>query len=308
MELAEYLGRIWRRKWIVLGVAILAVGINVVVMFLLPRQYVATSLLEVGGIDSYLLNPGTARIDASQRQTLPSQIQGITQTYLDILDTPAVGEEAMQRVQRQLSLASQDNGNNGNTGTGTSNTNHDFTYVGQGSAGTQSGTDIISIDATADNPAVAKEAADALAMVLIEQSKKLSGDMVGSFVKDLQTQQVDPIQKRMVEIASESERVRVDPAIDATTRNARIAALNDEAETLDGMRKQYNDIIARVRINEQLSNNNLNLLSAAVTPASKETPPIVRSSVVAGVVGLIIAMMAVVVIDRRKVDKQAQIF
>lgn len=293
MELAEYFVRIWRHKWIVLGVTVLAIAINVTVMFLLPRSYLATSVLEVGGINSYMGNPGT--VADSSRQSLPSAIKSDTQRYLNLLDTPSVSDEAKQRAQR--SLASTDGGSN-----------IDYTYSSRAEAVRGSGTDLIYIDVTADSPAVVKAAADALATVLVEESRKQGGDVADSFVESIQKEQVDPIDKQLADNRAESEKLKVTTGGDVAARNVRIADLADQAKSLDDSRKQYTDIIARVRVNEALSINNLRLMSPAATPSSRTMPSITRSSAIAALLGLLLGVMIVLAIDRPKGNEPARIF
>lgn len=106
MELADYLGRIWRWKWVVIGIALVVAALTTMVVYFLPRHYVATTALEVGGIKSLLVQPGEYR-DTS-RQTLPSAIQAETQTYLNILDTPGVAEKARKEASKQLASTDEE--------------------------------------------------------------------------------------------------------------------------------------------------------------------------------------------------------
>jgi uncharacterized protein involved in exopolysaccharide biosynthesis len=315
VELAEYFVRIWRHKWIVLGVTVLAIAINIGVMFLLPRSYLATSVLEVGGINSYLGNPGTTA--DSSRQTLPSAIQADTQSYMKLLDTPSVSEEAKQRAQRTLAPATQGNSSStmlGDTDTATadmlseSGSNMDYTYSSRAEAVRGSGTDVIYIDVTADKPAVVKAAADALATVLVEESRKQGGDVADSFVENIQKEQIDPIDKQLADNRAESEKLKVTTGGDVAARNVRIADLADQAKSLDDTRKQYTDIIARVRVNEALNINNLRMLSPAATPSSRTMPSITRSSAIAALLGLLLGILIVLAIDRPKGNEPARIF
>lgn len=310
MELAEYLAQIWRRKWVVIGITVLVTFIDVIVLLILPRYYKASSVVEVGMVQSLLANPGQAR-DTS-RQTLPSAVQAITETYLKLLESPSVGEEAKRRTKTQLAYSEQTvNGNSVETSTsptGAAAENIEFDFSSHAEAIRESGTDLIYIDVTADKPEVAKVAADALAAVLIEQASKLGSEVADSFVENIQKQQIDPIDKRLAEIREESEKLKATSGGDVASRNVRIANLADEAKELDDTRKQYTDIIARVRLNEALNKNNLRLLSPAVAPVSKETPPLLKTGAVAAVVGLLISVLVVLIIDRRKVVKPATIF
>jgi uncharacterized protein involved in exopolysaccharide biosynthesis len=170
------------------------------------------------------------------------------------------------------------------------------------------GSDLLYIDVTSDKAAIAKSVADALAAVLVEQSQKQSGDTAGDFIKGIQTEQVDPINKRLAEIRAESEQLKVTQGGDVAARNVRIADLEDEAKALDDTRKQYTDIISRVRVNQALDQNNLRILSLAALPSAKQAPPILRTSAVAAIVGLLIGVMSVMIIDRRKGARPASIF
>lgn len=309
MEIAEYLGRIWRRKWIVLIITVLAVIVNVVVAYATPRQFRATSVMEVGGVQALLGNPGQAR-ESNSRQTLPSSVQAVTQTYLNLLATPVVDNKAKERVETKLAYEPQ---GNGAAVDGTSDmapsapgatSNVNFTYEGRGQPIRDSNTDMIYIDAFADDPAVAKAAADALAQVLLEQGQKMGGDTASDFVNNIQKEQINPINTRLAEIRAEVESLKLSTGIDEAARNIRIADLEDEALALEDTRKQYTDIVATVRVNEALDQNTLRIISMAATPAAKESPQLVRSSAVAGIAGLVIGLLAVLVIDRRKQQNQ----
>lgn len=305
MEIAEYLGRIWRRKWIVLIITVLAVAVNVLVINVLPRQYRATAVLEVGGIQSLLSNP-TQSSEQNRQQTLPTSVQAVTQSYLNLLKTPVVDAEARERIDTKLAYEPSSNGSAPDGVGGESVSpgvaqDAEFTYEGRGEPVRGSSTDMIYIDVFSNEPTMAKAAADSLASVLVEQGQKLGGDTAEDFVKDIQKQQIDPINVRLAEIRIEIGNLKAaTEGADQAERNMRIASLEDEAISLENARKQYIDIISTVRVNEALDKNLLRIVSPAVVPAKKESPELVRSSAVAGIAGFVISMIVVLVVDRRR--------
>lgn len=253
---------------------ILIVALGIGVLMLLPRHYQATSTLGVGEVQSYLANPGQGV--GSSREAVPSSIQSSTEGYLSLLYSSAVREEAKNRVQ----------------------SNYQFDYSARAEPIRGSGSDLIFIDVSAEDPAVAKDVANALSDILIEETKKQSTKIADDFINALQTGQIDPIIKRLEDIRSESETLKNTPGADAAANNTRIAQLNDQALSLGDIRKQYTDIVTKVRVNQELDLKDLSIFSPAVQPSSKEPAPFLRTTIIAIVAGLILGVFAVILIDR----------
>lgn len=307
MELSEYLGRLWRRKWIVVGITILAVLIDIAVLYSLPRKYVATAVVEVGGLQSLLGNPGQ---DRDFRQTTPAAIQATTQKYLLLLESPAIGDTARSRMDSRAQDGSGiENTLDGDAGARTANAaSEEFDYAGRGEAVRGSSADLLFIDVKSGDPKLAKEAADMLALVLIEQSRETAKDVAEQYVSSIKETKIDPIDEQLAEIRKESETLKLMTGGNVAERNVQIATLADEAKVLDDTRKSYSELVARVEINETLNNNDLSILAEAAQPFSREKPGYLRSGVVAAVVGLLVGVMAVMVFDRRKSLEPATTF
>jgi uncharacterized protein involved in exopolysaccharide biosynthesis len=288
VELAEYMSRLWRRKWIILGVAVLFALVDIVVFLVLPRHYQATAVLEVGQVNSLLGNPGQGNLIS--RQSLPSSIQPQTQTYLKLLDSASVFDEAKSKVQTQLGVPAAD---------------INFSYSSRGEAETGNGNDLIYIDATSDNAAVAMYAANSLSTVLIEQAQKVNLNAANQFIDQVNKQQIAPIDQKLASVRNESEKLKTQSGGDVAARNARIDELQDQVNGLTDSRKQYSDIIARMQINEALDANSLSVMSPAVVPTSKAAPAFLKTGVVAAVAGLLIGIIAAAVMDRRRSNKTA---
>jgi uncharacterized protein involved in exopolysaccharide biosynthesis len=306
MELAEYFSRIWHRKWIVLGVTVLSIALNVGIMLLIPRHYLATSLLESGGIKSYLQQPGTGVV-RDARNTIPSAIQPITQTYLTLLKSPVVMDEAKARLKNQVAQSGDADLPESKNETPTSDPK--FTVEGRAEFVLNSDSDVVYIDVTSDDPAVAKNAADKLAAVLVEQSRKMDTTEAQGFIDEIQKNQIDPINARLGEIRNETETLKATTGGDAAAiagRNVRINQLNDEAKTLEDTRKLYTDLISRVNVNLALNVSNLRLLSPAILPSEKQQPDLIKSGLIAAIVGLFIGGMGVAFIDRRSTAVTAE--
>lgn len=313
MELAEYLSRIWARKWIILGVMVLVVCLDLGVLFLIPRHYTATATLESGGIQTYLTNPGTVR--DTGRQSVPSTIQPITQKYLKIIIAPSVKEEAVSRMQN-MSSSAEDQGASGSVNgdaypqqaTNGTPVSGDFTYTAYAEFIRESDSDLIYIEASADQPEVAKRAADTLAGILMVKSTELGGDTAKQFIDSINKQQLDPINVKLDANRRESEQLKANNNIDAVERNVRLARLEDESKALTDSRKQYTDLVARVQVNESLNSNNLRFLFPAVQPDSKEKPNIVKNSMIAVIIGFLVGVIGVAALDRRSLAKDSSIF
>ncbi|MHB8168798.1 MAG: GumC domain-containing protein [Thermoleophilia bacterium] len=293
MELSDYLCRIWRRKWILLGIVAAAVVLDAGVMFLLPRHYVATSLLESGRVNSYIEQPGQAAYYS--RNALPSGVSPVTQTYLKLLGTPDLINEAKSRVTDQL---------------GQSNP-ADFTVGSRAEIVLNSGTDIIYIDVTSDDAAVAQAGADQMANVLVEQSQKTDTSEAQGFVNEIQKQQIDPIDAQVDQMRKQVETLKATTgggAAAAANRNVKIADLGDKITALEDTRKGYTGLIARVNVNQALNDNNLKLLAPAALPTGKQKPSLAKDSGVAAVAGLFVGGIGVALIDRKKTAKSGSVF
>lgn len=293
MELSDYLNRIWRRKWILLGVVALAVAIAAGVMLLLPRHYVATALLESGGVNAYIEQPGQAAY--VNRNALPSDVSPVTQTYLELLSSPDVLNEAKNRVATQLGL----------------NSPASYNVASRAEFIRNSDTDVIYIDVTSDNAAVAQAGADQLAKVLVEQSQKTGISAAQGFINEIQKQQIDPIDAQADQLRKQEETLKAttggDPAA-VVDRNVKIANLNDKIAALEDTRKGYTNLIARANVNQALINNNLKLLAPAQLPTDKRKPALAKDSAIAAIAGLFLSGIGVALIDRKKMAKPGSVF
>lgn len=293
-----------------MGITVIATLVNLLVVYMMPRYYEATSMLEVGGVNSYLGTPGDY-VDTG-KQSLPTSIQPDTQLYLNLANSPVVKDGAIKIMSEQLAFANQNGAQqlfDGNdVSPGGQGASGDFDYEAYGEPVRGTGTDMIYIAVKSDDPVLAKKAADALAMEVIEQSSLKSGEMVNDLVDGLERDEVGSINSNLAEKRREMQEVKDAPNISEADKNVRSGELADEIKALEETRKQYTDIIARVNINEALDLNNIKIFAAAVTPQAKEEPPFVKTGAVAAVLGLSLAIVVVAVLDRKKIQAAESIF
>lgn len=265
-ELRNYLLVIWRYKWMILICTFITFIVAGLLSLIITPQFKATAIVRV------LSTPGGA-----SDYTYIGSLTRLTNTYVEIasndltLDEVATRLELQKRPKVEIDVIPE--------------------------------TELINISATNPDPVVARDIANTLADILVEQSLKLYGGDVPT-AREILEGQLQQAKTDLESAVSEYENALKNTQNTSKNQNSNATALpNPDLETLSHIvyvRQQiYGDLLQSyetARTNEQLRNNAITLIQPATTPEKQNSPKIVLNmllGLMAGFFfGLILAFIA----------------
>lgn len=240
-ELGTYLQVLWRRKWMIAACAIIASMVALGISFQLTPRYSATATLRLA----------SAPIGSSDYIYISSLIR-LSNTFVEI----ATSDIILDEVAARLGLEKQPK--------------VEVAVVPE--------TELITISASDPDPARARDIANTLAGMMVEQGVQLYGGNV-------------PTAREILESQLAQAKADLDAAVsayDAALRNPVSSAELETLERLVSIRQQmYGDLLQRyedTRINEQVRANSLTIVEPA-SLAQQPTTPRVPLNAALGLLG-----------------------
>jgi len=248
VELLDFMGILWRRKWIVAATVVLAVGIAVAGNYLIKPVYVASALIRVSASPDPLVD----RADLAYVQTLMN-------TYTIIANTKPVLSQVI--TQLNLGLSSSQLG--------------DMIEVKA-----IPDTELIQLTVNDSDPQRAADIANRLANALISQTDNLAGsENASQAIKE----QIDQLQQELTNMRSEYDQVVTDSPGDTN----RIAELSRELvvkqQSYEALLAQYD----KTRLTEAIRVNSVSLIEPATPPRQPATPRKTLNIALGGLLGLL---------------------
>jgi non-specific protein-tyrosine kinase len=248
VELLDFIGIIWRRKWLVVATIVLAVIIAFVGNFLIKPVYTASALIRVSASPNPL-----DRADLGYVQTLMN-------TYTIIANTKPVLSQVITELNLKLSSTQLS----------------DMIEVKA-----IEDTELIQIIVNDSDPQRAADVANKLSNVLISQTDSLAGSETASqAIKD----QIDQTQEELTNLRTEYDRLVTDSPDDTN----RIAELSREVvikqQTYESLLAQYD----KTRLTEAIRVNSVSLIEPASPPRNPTTPRKTLNVVLGAVLGALV--------------------
>ena len=256
MELQTYLQILWRRKLWVLIVAILVTAAAYVYTLTVTPTYVSSTILRVVTIGSDGLS---GRPDYDYTQLLMN-------TYASI----ATGSTARSEIMEQLGLQERPSI----------------------SVNPIRNTELMRIQIEATDPGVARNVADAMAALVIRESRKqYSSD--GQSVLDILDRQIDQVLAELNDAREEYELLVANSPRDSTALDAARQYVEFRSQTYENLLRQYED----ARINDVVRANSVYVVEPANTPANPAFPQQDINLALGVLVGLFFGVLIAFLVD-----------
>lgn len=266
MELIDYTALFWRRKAIILLVTIIVMLSTTIVTLYLPKTYRATTLLQVGGGESFSVAGYT-----------PSSRQINVAMFSELTTTPNFKEEVWRKASKGSS------------------------FIGNFNISAQPirDTDLIEISVESHNPHRARTLTNAAAKLLIDKSEKLNSQTAKLINERVQRQQVKIVDAQLAELRRKALVLKNGPtASTELDKEIELAHIQDEIQTTQELRRFYSGFIARILLGQILQENNLRIISPASVPSRPFKPNLYNNVIVAWVIGLLLGLAAVTLLGQ----------
>ncbi|MCB0111318.1 MAG: polysaccharide biosynthesis tyrosine autokinase [Caldilineaceae bacterium] len=255
MELQTYLNILWRRKWLILLITVLVVGAAYAYTVLATPLYVSTTTLRVVTIGSEL----GGRPDRDYTELLMS-------TYASI----ATGGTVRSELMRELGLDARP------------------TIA----VDLVRNTELMKVQATAADPALAQSIADATAQIIIRESRQqFSGD--GQSVLEILQRQVQQVESELATARQNYDQLAQQNANDSSALDAARKSIELKERTYSGLLDDYET----ARINEAVRANAIYVVEPANLPANPSSPRGDVNLVMGLMVGLFLGMALAFLVD-----------
>ncbi len=248
MELGEFLNVLWRRKWLIAAVTIIAVGIAFVANLVIQPVYTANALIRVSSAPNPL----------SGRSADIDYIDRLMNTYVIIVGTQQLLAEVRDELGLNLTSARLRE------------------MVGVKAIDE---TELIQITVNNSNPKTAADVANAVARTLIEKTTALTESSSASAAI---LEQVTQAQQELNDLRAEYDKLVTEQPSEA----ARIAEMGREIaikqQNYENLLLQYDE----ARLSESVQLNSVSLIETAAPPTSPTIPRKTLNLVLGGLLGL----------------------
>ena len=248
MELLDFIGILWRRKWIIVATVIMAVAIAVAGNFLIKPIYTASGLIRVSASP----NPLVDRADLSYVQTLMN-------TYTIIANTRPILSQVITELNLKLSSTQ-------------------LSEMIEVKAIEE--TELIELTVNNPDPQVAANIVNKLANALISETDLLaSSESASQAIKT----QIDEVQKELTDMRTEYDRLVTDSPDDTNSITELSRQIVIKQQTYETLLAQYD----RTRLSEAFRVNSISLIEPATPPRTATTPRKTLNVVLGGLLGLL---------------------
>ena len=266
-ELKDYLLVLWRFKWLILICTIVSCTVAVVLSLIITPKYKAVAIVRV------LSTPGGA-----SDYTYIGSLTRLTNTYVEIansdlsLDEVATRLGLIKRPKIEVEVVSE--------------------------------TELLKISTSNPDPVLARDIANTLANILVEQSLKLYGGDVPT-AREILEDQLQQAKADLDTAVNDYEKaLLVAQLSNKTQTNSTTPKPNLDLETLSHIvyvRQQiYGDLLQQyetARTNEQLRVNAITLIEPAKIPEKQDSPKLLLNSVLGLIAGLLFGVILAFIVE-----------
>ncbi len=264
-DIREYLAMLRRRWWIMLLIPVIAGGVVYAVVARRDPSYGATATLLVTQASS----PGV---------TTSSDIQAaglLTQTYAQLASAPEVLEVAAARLSVPVPMTE---------------------LIGHVEARAQPLTQLISVEATYDDPRMAADVANAAADAFVDWLARREQQNTGQDVQVLQ-EDIDQARARVEETSAELTALRGEPGARTSEEDGRIASLETLLGRYEATYANLLDIQNRLTLAKLAAQGQVSVVTAARAPGAPNGYPSWLYGGIGTLFGLGVAGLVIVVIE-----------
>jgi uncharacterized protein involved in exopolysaccharide biosynthesis len=253
----EYAHLLWRKKWTIIIVVVIAVGLVLGYCAITTKEYTATaSVLLEPTISSDFAGGGGNAANPSAIINVPNAIQVMQSTSIKDIVARTIPNPP------------------------------DVSVTESGLAGT---TDVVQISVSSSNPQTAAAAANAYALAYISSQKALTKTTFTDAQKQIQNK-IGTVELAISDITAQ---IRATPTgVNQTINDVQLSNLEDTLTTLQNQEQQY-----QFYATQGLKTEVGTVISAATVPTSPSSPKTIEYTVLALIVGLVVGIGLVLAIN-----------
>jgi non-specific protein-tyrosine kinase len=245
VDSSSYFAILWKRKWLILITTIVTLAIVAFGTLQMPPRYTATTLLR-------LLPYGFDAVDYTQLQ----YSSRLANSYIEVAQSDIVREQ----VQQQLGL--------------TELPRYELSII--------TNTDLMRLEVNANDPVLAREVANAVADVLVDQDQA-TYQSVGRLAQDILSEELATLEAELETLEAEYRELIAQVPVPTE----RIAQLSREIDERERVYNRVLDTYTQARVSQTLQSNVITVVQRADVPTQPSGPNLPLNMAIGAGAGLI---------------------